>query len=160
MFETKGPGGKSYREIAVELFKDLLPGAFLSYKQLADAMGLSVKNDKGKIQAAANAAIKTLLKVHQRGIRNVRNSGYTIAQANKHMVVANEHQSKADRQMRKTIMWFEGTNEAALTENERKLHRGQMMLAQATYAGFQHVNRRLSKIEDLLRGGPDTINAS
>jgi hypothetical protein len=73
------------------------------------------------------------------------------------MVVANGHQSKAERQMAKAINFFAGANLAEKTEVERRLHMGQSMLASATLAVFQHTNKRLDQIEALLKG-TKTIN--
>ena len=38
------------------------------------------------------------------------------------------------------------------TEVERKLHHGQHMLAQAINASHQHLDKRIKRIEDLLKG--------
>src|SRR5262245_23247857 len=99
MFEAKGPGGKSYRQIALEAFKDLQSGATVTYKQLADVMALSAKNDRSQIQQAVNQANKTLLKLYSRCVENIKNQGYKVIPANQHIMMAKTKESKAERQM-------------------------------------------------------------
>jgi hypothetical protein len=149
MFKPKRADGYSLRDIVVNLMKDKPPDTVIPY---SDLMQVLETNDPNIVRTTALAANKVLLKQHQRGIKNVRNVGYRILRANEHMLAANGHQTKAERQMVKAINFFDGTNLAEMTEVERKLHLGQHMLAQATLAGFQHLTKRIDRIEALLKG--------
>lgn len=156
MFKTNREDGYSYRDIAVTLLKDQPPNTLITYTELGKALDTK---DMHLIQSTVIQANKVLLKQHQRGVKNVRRKGYRILRASEHMAVATSHQSKAERQMVKAIDFFAGANLSEMTDIERKLHVQSQMLATATLAGFQHLDKRLSKIEELLRG-TTTINPS
>jgi hypothetical protein len=158
MFETKRPDGRSYRDVALDLLKDMKRGDVVTYQDLGRALELHPLRDRTKIQHAVRQANKPLLKLHQRGVQAVENQGYRMLPAREHVVVANGHQSKADKAMVRAIDFFNGTNLADLTESERKLHQGQAMLAQALYASHKSLDRRIRRIEDIL--DPKTIDGS
>jgi hypothetical protein len=158
MFEPKRPDGRSYRDVALDLLKDMKRGDVITYHDLGRALELHPVRDRTKIQQAVRQANKPLLKLHQRGIQAVENHGYRMLPAREHVVVANGHQSKADRAMVRAIDFFNGTNLSELTESERKLHQGQAMLAQALYASHKSLDRRIRRIEDIL--DPKTIDGS
>lgn len=158
MFETKRADGRSYREVALDLLKDMKRGDVVTYQDLGRALELHPLRDRTKIQSAVRQANKPLLKLHQRGVQAVENHGYRVLAAREHVVVANGHQSKADKAMVRALDFFNGTNLADLTESERKLHQGQAMLAQALYASHKSLDRRIRRIEDIL--DPKTIDGS
>ncbi len=153
-FKPKRADGRSYRDVAVDAFKDKEPGEIVSYKTLEKILDL---NERGSIQMAVHAANKLLLKLHKRGVKNVVNKGYRVLEAREHMIVANGHQTKADRAMSSALQFYAGADLSAMTEAERKLHHGQQMLAQAVFASHQHLDKRIRRIEDLL-SGTNTVN--
>lgn len=150
MFKTVREDGRSYRDVAVDVLKDKQPDEIVTYKMLGVAMELSPVVELGKIQAAVNAANKTLLKVHNRGVKNVKNMGYRIVKAREHMLVATSQEVKADNAMVRALRWYEGTKLEEMTEIERSLHQGQHMLAEAIYQSHQQLDKRIKRIEDAL----------
>lgn len=158
IFQPTRPDGRSYRNLVVEAFNGLSPGMVLSYAQLAGPLDLDPERDKAKIQAAVRAANKVLLELHQRGIANVRAVGYRVLPAREHVIVANGHQSKADKALVRALGFYEGANLSEMTPVERKLHEGQHMLAQAIVQSHKHLSRRIDMIESILAGGGKIIN--
>lgn len=155
MFKTKRPDGKSYRELAVEALKDEPIGSVIPYVKLMDRLDV---DDRRKVNAIVRSAIKSLLKLYNRGVKCVPSVGYRVLRANEHMLAAGGHQSKADRAMSRALNFYQGTDLGQMTEVERKLHSNQHMLAQAIMASHKHLDKRIDRIEALLKGG-ETIKA-
>lgn len=155
VFKPTRADGKSYRDVAVELFKDQPVGAVIKYKQLTQVLDVP---ERHRLNAIVRSALRPMLKLHQRGLKCIPGIGYRVLEAKEHVNIAHKHQSKADKQMGRALMFYRGTNLSELTEAERKLHHGQYMLAEAVMASHRHLDKRISKIEELLRGGT-TIEA-
>jgi len=156
-FQPTREDGRSYKEVAVDFLKTKLPEDTISYKELGVELWLNAKSDLTKIQAAARAANVVLLKKHSRAIRSVKGFGYRIIPAREHMAVARTQETRADKAMGRALAFYEGANLSEMTEIERRLHQGQHMLAQAVMASHKQINRRMDRIEDLLKGGT-TVN--
>jgi hypothetical protein len=150
-FEPKRADGRSYRNCAVDALKDLPPGTVVPYETFATALEVDPDKNLRKIQAAVRAANKILLKLHQRGVTAVPGVGYRVLQAREHVVAASGFQSKANRALGRAVAFYEGTDLSQLTAIERRLHEGQRMLVTALVASHRHLDRRIQKIEDLLR---------
>lgn len=157
-FRPTREDGRSFRDVAVDVIKDAAPETVIAYRTLADALGLHPARDKEKLQKAVRAANKILLKLYRRGVRNVPLTGYRVLPAREHMIVADAHQTKADRAMARALNFYEGANLAEMTEIERKLHQQGQMLAQAIISSHRHLDRRLKRVEELLRGS-ETLDA-
>ena len=155
MFRTKRPDGKSYRELAVDALKDEPIGSVVSYVKLMERLDV---DDRHKVNAIVRSAIKSLLKLYNIGVRCIPNVGYRVLRANEHMLVANEHKSKSLRSVKRALNFFEGTDLNKMTEIERKLHSNQHMLAEFVMSSHRHINKRMDRIEALLKGG-ETIKA-
>lgn len=151
-FKPTRPDGKSYREVAVAALKDLEYGTVLNYSTLGKALDINHRTDKQRIQAVVRLANKSLLKLHKRGMKNVMNVGYRIIEPKEHMLVADGHQHKARRQLMTATRYFGGTDLSKLTDVERKLHHGMQMIAASQVAMFDHFDKRMSAVEDLLQG--------
>jgi len=158
-FKPKREDGRSVRDVALSVLKDRSPETIVTYEELGKALELNPRNraDLGKIQMAVRDANSVLLKTYSRGVKNVPMTGYRILPAREHVVVANEHQNKATKALKRSLNFFEGANLSEMTDVERKLHQGQHMLAQALMASHEHLDRRINRIEALLKGG-ETIN--
>jgi hypothetical protein len=149
MFKTARPDGKSYRELALDVLKSEPVGTLIPYERLMKHLEV---DDRRKVIASVRPAIKSLLKLYNRGAKCVAGVGYRILQANEHMLVATGHKSKAGRSMGRALAFFEGTDLNAMTEIERKLHESQHMLARAIMDSHRHLDKRLTRIEELLKG--------
>jgi len=159
MFKSQRPDGRSYRDVVIAALKEQPTETIVTYEELSSILELDPEREHTKIIAAVNAAVKPLLKLHQRGIQSVRNVGYRILPAREHVLVANKHQGKAERAMTRALSFYEGTNLSELSETERRLHHGQYILAQAIVASHRHLDKRITQIEKLL-GGSVTLNQS
>jgi hypothetical protein len=150
LFEPKRSDGKSYRVVALEVLQAKQPDQIIAYNELAKILQLDPRRHRAQIQGAVLAANKSLLKTHQRGVQAIRNVGYRMLPAREHMLVANNHQTKADRQMKRAIEFFAGTNLSELSEKELRIHQGQAMIAQALYASHQSLSRRIRRLEQII----------
>lgn len=157
MFETKRADGRSYQVVALDALKGIKPNDIISYQDLGRVLDLHPAHERMKIQQAVRLANKKLLKLHQRGVKAVTNRGFRMLPAREHVIVANGHQSKADKSMVRAIEFFNGANMSDMTEAERKLHQGQAMLAQALYASHKSLDRRIQRLEDILDPNSKTI---
>lgn len=153
LFRPTRPDGRSYRDVAIDALKDRPPESLVTYEELAAALDLDPSADVSKIRSIVRAAIKPLLDLHRRGLSNVPGKGYRILPARENMVVASGHRSKADRAMGRAVAFLQGANRDEMTETERRLHDGQLMIMQAIHASHQHLDKRMNKIEALLQGG-------
>lgn len=151
-FKPTRPDGRSFRAVVVDVVKDREYGTVIQYSELGDALGLNPKRERALIQVHVRTALRTLLKLHKRGLQSVSNVGYRIIEPREHVLVANGHQTKAKRQLQRAINFYEGADLSKMTDSERQLHLGQQMLARAIYASHQHLDERLRKVEELLQG--------
>ncbi len=151
-FTPTRPDGRSYRDVALDVLKDRQPGMIVTYEEAGSALGLDPARDRIKIQQAVRQANALLLKHHKRGVGNLCGVGYRILPAREHMLAATGHQSKADRSLGRAVAFFRNTNLAEMSPIERKLHQGQQLLAEGLLASHQHLDMRVKRIEDLLRG--------
>ena len=149
-FQPKRVDGRSYRDVVVDLFKIKSPGDIITYPALAAALEL---NNRGVIQQSALAANKVLLKLYRRGIKNVRNVGYRVIAAREHMIVAAGHESKAERQLVRMVNFLDGARIEEMSDVERQLHLSQSLLSRAMLDSHRFTNRRIDRLEELLRGG-------
>ena len=158
-FKPVREDGRSYRDVAVDFLKDKQPETVVSYKDLGRILHLDWRSELQKIQAAVHAANTVLLKLHNRGVKTITRVGYRILPAREHHIIAGGHENRATKQMSRALAFYRGTNLAEMTEVERRLHQGQHMLAEAIMASHRQVNRRMDRIESLLKGG-ETINSN
>ena len=156
MFKTTRPDGKSYRELAVDALKDEPIGTVVTYTRLMKALEIT---DRRKVNAVVRSAIKTLLKLYNRGATCVPNTGYRILHAKEHMGVATGFQSKAGRSMGRALAFFEGTDLSAMTEIERRLHQNQHMIADAVMTSHRYAKKKFEHVHDLLKGQGDALRA-
>jgi hypothetical protein len=152
LFKPTRPDGRSYRDVAVDIFKDLPPETIVSYEKIAAALDIDDPKSP-RIRAIVRSAIKPLLKLHSRGLANAPGKGYRVLPARENMVVASNQRTKADRAMARGLAFLSGANRQEMTETERKLHDGQCIIMQAIYASHRHLDTRINKIERLLSGG-------
>src|SRR5271165_7697040 len=118
-FKPTREDGRSYRDVTVDLFKNLVPNTIVNYEQLGKELELNPESDRNRIQMAVRSANKVLLKMHNRGVTNVPTVGYRVLEAREHMIVANGHQNKADRALIRAQNFYEGTNLSEMTQHER-----------------------------------------
>jgi hypothetical protein len=151
LFKPTRPDGRSYRDVAIDIFKDLEPETIVKYDAIREALDLDVGSPH--IGAIVRSAIKPLLRLHQRGLVCVKRVGYRVLPARENMLVAHGHRSKADRAMGRAMAFINGANRGEMTEAERKLHDGQAIIMAALISSHRHLDSRINKIEELLRGG-------
>lgn len=152
LFQASRLDGRSFRDVAVDAMKGAEPETIISYEALGKALGLSPKNDLHKIQAAARAANIILLKYHSRGIKNVSNVGYRMIPARENMIVAGNHQTRADRAHGRAVAFFDGANLEQMTATERKTHEGLSIIAHQLAAGHAYIKGRFDRLEALFKG--------
>jgi hypothetical protein len=151
-FRPTRADGRSLRDVAVDAFKDEPPESLVSYKTLGKALGLNADIDLQKIQAAARAANRVLLRLHSRGVRNVPRSGYRILPAREHIVAAQGHRSKADKAMGWVVAFFDGARLEEMTPAERKTHEGLSIIAHGLEAMHSYNKVRFDRLEALFKG--------
>jgi hypothetical protein len=144
--------GRSFRDVAVDSLRDEPPGSIVPYSAIANALGLNSKDDLRKIQMAVRAANTVLLRLYCRGVKNVPNIGYRILPAREHAIVANSHQTKADKAMGWAVAFFDGANLEEMSEQERKTHEGLSLIAHGLASMHTYNKKRFDRLEALFKG--------
>ena len=151
-FKPKRPDGRSYRIVAIEFLSDKEPQTIIPYAKLAEVLEIEL-TPLTRIQAIVRSAMKGLLRLHRRGLETVAGVGYRVLRAPEHMLISENHRSKADRSLDRAIQFLEGSRREEMSEIERRLLDGQTIIMVALAESHRHLNSRLTKLEKLLHGG-------
>lgn len=153
MFQTNRTDGRSMPDVIVELVKDAQPGATFTYQDLIQALDKNSSKHHTILDArgAVARAKSRLLRDHSRTLRNLSGVGYKLAAATEHREIAIVHKTKSDRQLYKGVQTLRHVRWDEMDENARTAHQGQLMVLSALYERQNWVERRMSKIESLIR---------
>lgn len=152
-FKITRKDGRSNRQVISDLIKDMAPGTVLTDKQICDALseGSNHKYTYKQGQQAICQAYGKVLKDQSRALHRVRNVGYRVAPAAYHMTLANDRQTRADRQMKRGLQTLQNVRWDEMDQNQRKAHEGQLMISSALYQAMRSLERRQSNIEDIIK---------
>lgn len=156
-FTPSRADGRSDRQVIYDLTGDADPGATYTYAELTDALqdGLDQPVTRDRIYRAVAAANKTLLREHSRYLGVVENVGYRIIRADEHLPVSLQKKDRAQTHLRRGIELLRHARLDELTEAQRTLHEGQLMILSGIYAAVEDSARRHERteglIEDLLK---------
>ena len=127
-------------EVVYDLAVTVEPGSLLSYDQLAEVLEI---DDLSAIRGAVYGANKKLRREAHRSLGIVPRQGYRVLHANEHTSQARQHQSRARRQVGRSLEIVKATDVSQLTANERALHDSMGVLASALVNAMRHVDSRL-----------------
>lgn len=143
-FEISREDGRSNQQVIIDHVSREDPGKLFTYTELAEALneGADRSFEKPDVQSAVNAAKSRLLKEHQRALSNVRGTGYKLAHATEHVVLAGDHRRRADRQFSKGLGVLRNVRWNEMDEVSRTAHQGTLMITESIYANQQALEKQ------------------
>lgn len=158
-FQPSRADGRSDRQVIYDLVHTAHPGATYTYTELRDALqaGVDKPIDRPRIYAAVRQANTTLLREHSRYLSVVPNVGYRIIRADEHLPVSLQKKDRAQQHLRRGIDLLRHARLDELTQAQRTLHEGQLMILSGIYQAVQDSERRHDRAETLIE---DLIKSS
>lgn len=153
-FKASREDGKSDRVVIYDAVSHAAPETFYSYDDLIKVLGrgLKVSADKMRVYRAVAAANKTLLREDRRYLSVVRNEGYRIVRADEHLDIALTKKDQAQSYLRKGMDLLKHARLDELTEIQRTLHEGQLMILAGVYRAVVDSERRHDRQEQIIDG--------
>ncbi len=145
-FQPKGDLPE-WRLIYDRLFSGADFGSVVTYEQLDDVLGRPFLDNRSPIYRARTH----LGDMRQRWIESVPGVGYRVIEASEHIDAAQRHKRRAKRQLGLMVKVAEVTDLSRLTPEELMRFDTQAKVNQMLYMVAVHHERRLSRIEDILR---------
>jgi hypothetical protein len=123
-----------------------------AYDELAEALsvGLSEPVTRARVYRAVNAANKTLLRENRRYLGVVRDEGYKVLRTDEHLPVALAKKDMAQSYLRQGISLLKNARLDELTEAQRTLHEGQLMILASVYHSVSASERRHDRQEKII----------
>lgn len=152
LFQPSRADGRSDRQVVYDLVVSGEPESFYSYDTLLDALeeGLEERPDRARAQRAVAAANKVLLRERRRYLSVVRNRGYRMIGAEEHLPVALGQKGRAETYLRKGLDLLKHARLDELSEAQRTLHEGQLMVMAGVYQAVKASERRHDRQEELI----------
>jgi hypothetical protein len=123
-------------------------GDVITYAQLDEALGRTFEVNRGPLYRAR----EHLGEMRHRWIEPVPRVGYRVIEPREHMAVAQNKKRRARRQFRGMVRVAEFTDLSRLTPGELVSFDSQARVNAALYMVAVHHERRISRIEAILRG--------
>lgn len=151
-FQPSREDGRSDRMVVYELVANAEPGAHFDFPDLQEALQDGVDNDitMQRIGAAVRAANKTLQKRDRRYLGSVRGRGYRVLRSDEHLPVALERKATAEVQMKRGIDLLRNTRLDELSDTQRNLHVGQLMIMDGLFRAVQASERRHDRHDQMI----------
>lgn len=146
--------GRSNAQVIIDLVQSVDPGFVFTYEAIGEALsaGTSRSYSGAAVRSVVSSSYSKILRGCDRALHSVPKVGYRVALANDHNQLALSRTKRADVQMRKGMETLQHVRWSELDENQRKLHEGTLLVVGALYQQQQAMDRRLAKVEQLIRG--------
>lgn len=147
------PDGRSNGQVILDLAGDKAPGTLFSYADLVAALSADTEKQytKEDVQRIVVKTCPRMLKEQARTLHNVPRVGYRIAEAARHLTLAHDRKSRADRQMLRGVQVLEHVRWDEMDENQRRAHQGQLLITNALYQSMKALERRQLAIEQEIK---------
>lgn len=145
-FEPKGDLPE-WRLIYDKLLEHAEFGDIITIDELDEVLGRSFRDNRSPIYKAR----ERLGEMRQRWIETAPGVGYRVIEANEHMHAAKARKDRAQRQLKRMVNIGEFTDLTRLTPEEMERFDNQSRFNRAVYMAVTSHERRLNRIEDLLR---------
>ena len=152
-FEISRADGRSNAQVIIDMTGNAAPGEVFTYEALGAELSKDTKTtyDRNKVRQIVAAAYPRLLKEKARALHNVRGVGYRIAPAKFHVTLANDRQSRANKQMERGLQTLQHVRWDEMDANQRTAHEGQLLIMGAMAQAISALERRQSAVEDAIR---------
>ena len=145
-FQPKG-ALPEWRLIYDRLLESADFGDVISYQQLDEALGQTFAANRSPLYRAR----AHLGEMRQRWVEPVAKVGYRVIEAREHLVAAQQRKKKAQRQLRQMVRIAEVTDLSRLSPEDLAAFDTQAKVNAMLYTVAVHHERRLSRIEAILR---------
>jgi hypothetical protein len=151
-FQPSRDDGRSDRRVVYDLTHDAEPGMTFTYKELIEALeeGLDTPVARDRVYRAVGAANTTLLREHRRYLGVVENVGYRVIHSEEHLPVSLQKKDRAQSYLKRGIELLRHARLDELTQAQRTLHEGQLMILSGIHSAVQDSARRLDRTESLI----------
>lgn len=151
LFKIRRPDGRSNQQVVIDEVGDAEPGKLFTFddiKGILDHIGNEF--DRRRIGGVVRQANLRLLKEFKRELISVRDLGYKVAEAREHVRLASARERSADRQIARGLRTLQHVRFEELTENERTMHVGHLMITQGLHSNMRALVDRQSKQDAML----------
>ena len=97
----KPVGERARWRVLYDLLQSMPAGDVLTYKDMADELGLDPDTDRQTMRSAMSRAAKEHQRVDKRSVEAVTNEGYRVVEPERHLDLAAQHQQRASSQLDK-----------------------------------------------------------
>lgn len=151
-FEPSRADGRSDRQVVYDLVTTEPPGTVFSYAELHDALntGLGKKVKRERVYGAIANTNQKLLKDDQRYLVNVENVGYRMIRADEHVPVSVAKRDRARNNLKRGVELLRHARLDELSEAQRILHEGQLMILSSIHDAVQESARRHDRAEAII----------
>lgn len=145
--------GRSNSQVVIDLVKEADPGNIFSYAEIGNALsvGCDRQFDVPAVRCSVLSSISMLEKLYKRTLLNVRSTGYKVAKAEEHMLIAVVRSDRANRQLKKGLSTLTNVKWDEMDENTRRAHEGQLLIMSAFYQQNIAMDRRMRKMEETIK---------
>ena len=146
--------GRSNADVIIDMIKDSEPGTLFRYEHISEELGRDTPTtyDRAAVASVINSVLPRVMKATNRTLMNVRMVGYKVAHAREHNTLAVRRKRRADTQMLRGIQTLQHVRLEEMTDNERHVHQGTLMIVSALWQQHRHMERRQSEIERAING--------
>lgn len=123
-------------------------GDVITYAELDEILGREFEDNRSPLYKAR----EHLGEMRQRWIEPVPRVGYRVIEAREHLIVAQNKKRRARRQLRGMVRVAEFTDLSRLSPSDLASFDSQAKVNAALYMVAVHHEKRLSRIEGILRG--------
>lgn len=144
--------GRSDRQVVYDLVGDLEPGDVVGYDQLTEELsaGLDEQVGRKRVYRAVANANRLLLRERQRYLSVVREVGYRILRADEHLPEALDRKHRAVSKLRQGMELLRHAKVDELSEAQRVLHQGQLMIMGGLYDAVRDSHQRHDRQERVI----------
>lgn len=151
-FASSRSDGRSDRQVLFDLVESADPDTLVSYDRILSALsdGLSKPVAKDRAYRAVASVNKILLRERRRYLRVVPNQGYRVIRSDEHLPEALAKKSRAQSYISRGVELLRNARLDELTEAQRTLHEGQLMVLAGLHQAVQESTARHDKQERVL----------
>ena len=152
LFQSSRDDGRSDRRVIYELAESAEPETFFSFEDIEMTLqdGVDSPITKARIYQAITKGNKTLLKERKRYLDSVAGRGYRVIRSDEHLAVAITKKSRAESQIKSGIDLLRNVRIDELSELQRTLHVGQLMVLDGVYRMAKASEKRHERQEQVL----------
>ena len=151
-FKIARPDGKSDADILLGIIEKAGPGDVIKYVDLQEKLSYPGKEfDRAGVQSVVSRSERKLAVNQSRALLCVRNVGYKVALASEHQTIAGRKRERSSKLLKRGLTVLQHVDWAAMSDNERRAHEGQLMIVGAIHSAMQGIEQRLARVENAIQ---------